>query len=825
MYRPTKCYSIRLFAIASVLLPASCATRPNAVDACTQEIHPAKTWLAYATPEEAGFSSEKLAQAQQYSDEIGSAAVMVIHNGAVVAHWGDIEKRYMCHSIRKSFLSALYGIHVADGNIDLDMTMADLGIDDKPPLTTLEKQASIRDLLKARSGVYHSAAYETEAMKKRRPKRGSHAPGTFYYYNNWDFNVLGAIFEQQTHSTIFSEFQTRIAEPLQMQDFRVQDCYYHLEKQHSMYPAYPFRMSARDMARFGLLFLREGRWKDRQIITKGWIRESTTQYSTKDSTYGYAYLWWNITASPFRELGAYTASGYGGHLITVVPEADLVFVHRVDTWWDLGFSNCPKGTRKSVGSKERLKLLGMVLDAKVSEPEVAPELAPLAEVPGSADIVRLDSSTLDRYSGEYIFPDDYIAQIKKDDGNLLISSPGAGTFTLLPLSPTRFIMEDTDAPVSFEIDDDGKPLYMAVEFAPGEKCCGVLVPAEETDRKDLASVTRKLDALTPKLMTDMRVPGVSISVISDGQIAWHKGYGAVRAVEPGKVTPETVFEACSMSKVVFTYAVLKLVEQGKLDLDRPLVDYLDEPYLEDEPLHRLITARMVMTHTTGFPNWREGGWRKDGPLPVKFKPGTEYGYSGEGYLYLQRVVEHITGKPLSSFMKETLLEPIGMASSSYVWEQRYDRSASAGHDRAGEVKPNRRLYNQANAAYSLYCTADDYARFIIEVMSEDRSAEHSLSRESIAEMLTPTTEVKGSHGRQVPRAGRSSCVSVHRGLGWVVGETDDGGIRAWHSGSNGTGFRCYSEFDPANRTGIVIMTGSVNGKSLYQQLVSAIAFP
>jgi CubicO group peptidase (beta-lactamase class C family) len=327
------------------------------------------------------------------------------------------------------------------------------------------------------------------------------------------------------------------------------------------------------------------------------------------------------------------------------------------------------------------------------------------------------------------------------------------------------------------------------------------------------------------LMTDMKIPGVSISIISDGQIAWHKGYGVVRAGEPEKVTPETVFEACSMSKVVFTYAVLKLVEQGKLDLDRPLVDYLDEPYLEDEPLHKLITARMVMTHTTGFPNWREGGWRKGGPLPVKFKPGTEYGYSGEGYLYLQRVVEHITGKPLNSFMKETLLEPISMASSSYVWEQRYDNLGSAGHDEAGEVKPDRSLYDRANAAYSLYCTPDDYARFIIEVMSEDRSAEHSLSRESIAEMLTPTIEVKGSHGRPVPRAGRSRCASIRRGLGWVVGETNDGDIRAWHSGSNGTGFRCYSEFDPARQTGIVIMTGSVNGKSLYQQLMSAIAFP
>jgi CubicO group peptidase (beta-lactamase class C family) len=280
-----------------------------------------------------------------------------------------------------------------------------------------------------------------------------------------------------------------------------------------------------------------------------------------------------------------------------------------------------------------------------------------------------------------------------------------------------------------------------------------------------------------------------------------------------------------MSKVVFTYVVLKLVEQGKLDLDRPLVEYLDKPYLKDEPLHKQITARMVLTHRTGFPNWRKGGWRKGGPLPVKFTPGTEYGYSGEGYLYLQRVVEHITGKPLNPLMKEMLLGPIGMTLSSYVWEPCYDKLASAGHDKAGNVKPDRRLFDQANAAFSLYCAPDDYARFIIEVMKEDRSTKYSLIRESIEDMLTPTIEVKGSHGRQIPRIGRAKCVSVHRGLGWVVGKMAEGGIRAWHSGSNGTGFRCYSEFNPQKRTGIVIMTGSVNGNALYQNLVSAIDFP
>ena len=461
----------------------------------------------------------------------------------------------------------------------------------------------------------------------------------------------------------------------------------------------------------------------------------------------------------------------------------------------------------------------MVLEAKVAEPQADPELTPQAEAPKRPDVIKLKSSLLDKYVGAYEFTGNYLARISKVNGKLLIDSPGAGKFTLLPASETEFIMEDIEAPVSFEFDDDEKPIYITVEFTPEEKYYGVAVSAGAAKRNELESLTHKLDILTPKFMANLKVPGVSISVIAEGRIAWHKGYGVMRAGEPERVTPATVFEACSMSKVAFTYVVMKLVEQGRLDLDRTLVEYLDKPYLEDEPLHKLITARMVITHRTGFPNWREGGWRGDNPLPVNFKPGTQYGYSGEGYLYLQRVVEHITGQSLNEMMREMLLAPAGMASSSYVWESRYAEPASAGHDEEGQIKPNRRLYDQANAAFSLYCTPDDYARFILEVLKADRSAAHSLSRESVEKMLTPTVEIEGTPGVQIPRVLQSRCESVHRGLGWVVGKKKQGGIRVWHSGSNGTGFRCHSEFDPQQGTGIVIMTGSVNGASFPQPVV------
>jgi CubicO group peptidase (beta-lactamase class C family) len=139
----------------------------------------------------------------------------------------------------------------------------------------LEKTATVQMLLQARSGVYHPAAYESAGMKANRPERHSHAPGTFWYYNNWDFNVLGSIFEQETGTQIHPEFKRRIGDVIGMEDFQVSDCDY-VHEPLSLHPAYPFRMTARDMARFGLLFLQNGSWEGDQIISEEWVQESTT---------------------------------------------------------------------------------------------------------------------------------------------------------------------------------------------------------------------------------------------------------------------------------------------------------------------------------------------------------------------------------------------------------------------------------------------------------------------------------------------------------------------------------------------------------------------
>jgi CubicO group peptidase (beta-lactamase class C family) len=296
--------------------------------------------LEYVIPEDVGYSSQKLEEARQFAETSGFDAVMALYDGKILFSWGSVSQNYYTHSIRKPLLSALYGVHVYQGNINLDATMEDLNIDDIPPsLTNEEKQATVRDLIKSRSGIYHEAAAEDQSMIDMRPQRGSHPPGTFYYYNNWDFNVAGVIFEQETGTRIFEEFKRRIADPIGMQDFQVENCNYQYEFEKSMHPAYPFRMSARDMARFGALYQKNGIWKGQQIIPSGWIDESTIVYSLEDSTWGvgYGYMWkvFPSGSAISQMIGGYRGFGHTGlggvQMLMIIPDLNLVLVERTDT--------------------------------------------------------------------------------------------------------------------------------------------------------------------------------------------------------------------------------------------------------------------------------------------------------------------------------------------------------------------------------------------------------------------------------------------------------------------------------------------------------------
>lgn len=305
--------------------------------------------FARISPAEAGYSEQRLRQLRELLAQSGSESLLLLHQGKVFFEWGDIHQKRLVHSMRKPLLHALIGIELARGCLLLDEDLAHYGIDERPPgLTDAEKTATLRQLLQSRSGVYHPAAAETEGMQAQRPARGSHAPGTFYYYNNWDFNAAGAIYERCAGRGIHEAFATDIATPLGMLDYAgriyawpqgenpvppLADGLRSLELDKSRYGAYHFRLSAHDLALFGQLYLDHGRWHDRQLIPKAWIDESTRPISILNERYGLAYgQLWNVLVPEHGDARAsFYHTGLGVHMLGVYPKHGLVMVHRVNT--------------------------------------------------------------------------------------------------------------------------------------------------------------------------------------------------------------------------------------------------------------------------------------------------------------------------------------------------------------------------------------------------------------------------------------------------------------------------------------------------------------
>lgn len=298
--------------------------------------------LERIAPEDAGWSSAKLQQAHQFAIDSGCNAVMALYDGKVFFARGNIHKNYQVHAIRMPFLNALYGIHLVGGNLDLDASLADLHLDDiDPGLTPEEKLAEVQHLLMSRSGVYHEAAGESQTMIDTRPARGSHAPDEFFYYNNWDFNALGTIFEQETGQDIFKAFRREIADVVGMVDFDIDNCFYQYQWNKSLHPAYHFKMSVRDLAKFGALYQNHGLWRGQRIIAGEWIDESTMAYATIDETTGagHGYLWKTIPEDSYLGQtigypGYYHTGQEEGYALVIIPDIKLVIVEHYHTQQD-----------------------------------------------------------------------------------------------------------------------------------------------------------------------------------------------------------------------------------------------------------------------------------------------------------------------------------------------------------------------------------------------------------------------------------------------------------------------------------------------------------
>ncbi|HLA52531.1 MAG TPA: serine hydrolase [Flavitalea sp.] len=298
-------------------------------------IYPDSTWQVATDPEKEGWDNEKLKKLKQFIiDSTHATGVVVASSGRIFFEYGDIRETSYIASCRKSILSMLYGSFVGRGDIDLKTSVAQLQLDDVGGLLPLEKKATIKNLLTARSGVYHPASNEGDASAMA-PKRGSVEPGSYWLYNNWDFNIAGYILEQKTRKTIYQLIDSILANPLQMQDWNIQEQRKTGDTTRSKYLAYHMWFSTRDMARIGYLMLRKGRWKDRQILPEDWVKTTTSVVTTNKEgaaektahfNFGYGYLWW-VWDTPFNTgayEGAYSATGAFGQFITVLPKLDLV---------------------------------------------------------------------------------------------------------------------------------------------------------------------------------------------------------------------------------------------------------------------------------------------------------------------------------------------------------------------------------------------------------------------------------------------------------------------------------------------------------------------
>jgi len=303
---------------------------------------PGEDWNYTKIPEAQDWDAEKSEAFHRYIiDSSYVTGLLIVHDGNIVFEYGDIEENSYIASCRKSVLAMLYGEYVESGQINLDKTIEELNISDVEGILPIEKQATVQDLISARSGVYHPEGYPG-GMQQYAPERGSVEPGSYWLYSNWDFNVAGYVFEQETGKNIYDEVERKLAQPLNMQDWDRALQQKQGDTTISKYLAYPMWFSTRDMARIGLLMLHRGNWNGEQLISEAWVDEMLKQRTSYEELnrnvpvfagtgvdFGYGYMWWLWENTQDERLkGAYSAQGAMGQSITVYPAINTVVAYK-----------------------------------------------------------------------------------------------------------------------------------------------------------------------------------------------------------------------------------------------------------------------------------------------------------------------------------------------------------------------------------------------------------------------------------------------------------------------------------------------------------------
>ncbi|MCK7556318.1 beta-lactamase family protein [Chitinophaga sedimenti] len=361
-------------------------------------------------------------------------------------------------------------------------------------------------------------------------------------------------------------------------------------------------------------------------------------------------------------------------------------------------------------------------------------------------------------------------------------------------------------------------------------CIGLQTHAQTIKRIDGSHIsTAALSQQIKHLMDTAHVQGMGLTIFNNNSVVFKQTFGYKQFDTRAPLTATTNIYGASLSKAVFAVMVMKLVQQGRLELDKPLQSYLDKPIYEyptrtkwqdhyehfkNDTLYRLITARMCLSHTSGLPNWR---WDMPDQQPrIRFQPGSRYGYSGEGMVYLQTVLERITGKSLQQLAEELVFQPLGMKNSAYQWLPAYENDYAFGH------QPDGKLYekdkdNEPRAPSTLETTLDDLTLFVQAVLQQK-----ILNTASTKEMFRPQIPLR-SQFQFGPDAWKDTTGHYHEtlqlsyGLGWGLLKTPYG-WGAFKEG-HGDGFQHYCIIFPVKKMGILIMTNSDNGESIYKALL------
>jgi len=343
-------------------------------------------------------------------------------------------------------------------------------------------------------------------------------------------------------------------------------------------------------------------------------------------------------------------------------------------------------------------------------------------------------------------------------------------------------------------------------------------------RLDGSTITSaKIDETVTRLMHAAEVTGAGVAVINHGKIVCEKTYGFRDTKNNLPLTEDSVMYAASFSKVAFAYMVMQFVEEGVLDLDKPVVQYLPKPLpeypaykdLADDPRYERITPRMLLSHTSGFPNWR---WiNDDRKLNINFEPGSRYAYSGEGIDLLQLVVETITKEPLNELMQERVFQPCGMTRTSMIWEGRFESDFANGYDEWGRSLGAERR-QKADAAGSMVTTLGDFTRFMQAVMQGK-----GLRKQTRELMLSPQIQISSKH--EFPTLASETTeenkpIRLSYGLGWGLYWSPFG--KAFFKEGHAEGWRNYTVCFDKQNTGIVIMTNSSNGEGIYKELLETL---